>query len=107
MNKRLLHEIHRVSLVATGAIVILLGLCIVAQATLLTYVINGVFLRGQALSQVMPLVLILLGVIVGRALLIWGNTLVAAHIAASVKSSLRMRLIVHIQRLGPIFLKAL
>jgi ATP-binding cassette subfamily C protein CydD len=107
MNKRLLHEIRhvRLYLAAMALFAAMIGLLIVVQAAMLTHIINGVFLHGQTLPQVISLALILLTAIAGRALLIWGNIVFAAHAAAAVKSSLRQRLLAHIQALGPIAIK--
>lgn len=107
MNKRLLHEIRHVYvyLAAMAIFAAMIGLLIVVQAAMLTRIINGVFLNKQTLSQVVSLLMIFLATITGRALLIWGSSVVAAHVAACVKSSLRQRLFRHIQVLGPIALK--
>src|SRR6266567_7477084 len=107
MNKRLLHELRHmyVYLAAMALFAAMIGLLIVVQAAMLTHIINGVFLHEQTLPQVISLALILLAAIAGRALLIWGNSVVAAHAAATVKSSLRQRLLAHIQALGPVAIK--
>jgi ATP-binding cassette, subfamily C, bacterial CydD len=107
MNKRLLSEIRymRAYLVAATIVAATIGALIVVQAALLTQMIDGVFLHGQGLSQVISLALILTGVIVSRATLMWGNTALAVHAAATVKRSLRERLFAHFQALGPIALK--
>jgi ATP-binding cassette subfamily C protein CydD len=107
MNKRLLSEIRHmhVHLVAATIVAAMIGGLIVVQAALLTRIIDGVFLHGQALSQVISLTLILMVVFAGRAVLTWSNTAMAAHAAATVKKSLRERLFAHLQALGPLALK--
>ncbi|GHP00332.1 thiol reductant ABC exporter subunit CydD [Reticulibacter mediterranei] len=106
MNKRLLHEIRHIHiyLAATALFAATMGLLIIVQARLLTRAIDGVFLKGQALAQVVSLLSMLVGVVIGRAILIWSNSVVAAHAATTVKSSLRQRLFAHIQALGPVAL---
>jgi ATP-binding cassette subfamily C protein CydD len=98
----------RLYLAALTLFAAMIGLLIVVQAAMLTRIINGVFLSGPSvitLSQVLSLALILLFAVVARSLLIWGNGLIAAHVAATVKSSLRQRLLKQIQALGPIVIK--
>jgi ATP-binding cassette, subfamily C, bacterial CydD len=107
MQKRLLHEIQciRLYLVMTATIATLMGVFVVVQAATLTQVINDVFLARQTLPSVAPVLIILLVAFVGRALLSWGNAHVAAQAAATVKSSLRERLIAQLQALGPLYIK--
>src|ERR1700726_2220616 len=67
------------------AATILLGVLsaglIIAQAYYLSRIINGVFLAALTLRQVWPLMSTLLVLILARALLTWGNSLLANNLA--------------------------
>ncbi|HEY4387930.1 MAG TPA: thiol reductant ABC exporter subunit CydD, partial [Ktedonobacteraceae bacterium] len=58
-------------------------------------------LRSQTLAQVWDAMLVLIGIIGLRALLSWGSALMANHIAAHVKTTLRKKLLSHLFQLGP------
>ncbi len=90
-------------LILTVIVGTLLGVLVVFQALYLSQIINNVFLRSQTLQQVWSLLLVLLGVIVLRGLLSWGNTLAANQIAASIKTKVRARLLSRLFLLGPLY----
>lgn len=79
------------------------GILMLAQARLLTSVINGVFLEQQSLGEVWPLLQMLLVVFFLRAIFIWGQEISANQVAVQVKNNLRDLLLKHIFRLGPAF----
>jgi thiol reductant ABC exporter CydD subunit len=79
------------------------GILMLAQARLLTSVINGVFLTGQSLGDVWPLLQMLLVVFFLRAIFIWGQEISANQVAVQVKNNLRDLLLKHIFRLGSAF----
>jgi thiol reductant ABC exporter CydD subunit len=79
------------------------GILMLAQARLLTSVINGVFLTRQSLGDMWPLLQMLLVVFFLRAIFIWGQELSANQVAVQVKNNLRDLLLKHIFRLGPTF----
>lgn len=105
IQRRLLSEVRRIRVylgIVAGSVV-LAALLIVAQAGALTSVIQQVFLARRALAEVTAPLLILLGALTGRALLIWAIGSISARAAATVKASLRSRLVAHLQKLGPAF----
>ena len=78
------------------------GLLIIVQAVLLAHGIAGVVLHGAVRSPAWP------GgwraVVVGRALLVWAQEVVAQRAAAAVKSTLRRQVLEHSLKLGPVWL---
>ncbi len=103
LDKRLLHLIGsiRAYLAITVVLGLLTGGLAVAQAAVLSRVIDGVFLHGQALEPVRGLLGGLLVVIVGRAVLLWAGDGAAARAAARAKRNLREPLVAHLLALGP------
>nr|WP_272954947.1 thiol reductant ABC exporter subunit CydD [Kribbella shirazensis] len=79
------------------------GVLIVVQAVLLAHGIAGVVLRG---SEVSAVAWGLIAVVVGRALLVWGQEVVAQRAAAAVKSTLRRQVLEHSLKLGPVWLSS-
>ena len=90
-------------LVVTVIVGVLLGVLVVLQAFSLSQIINNVFLRAQTLQQVWSLLLVLIGVIVLRGLLSWGNVVAANQIAAYIKTKVRGRLLSRLFQLGPLY----
>ena len=80
---------------ALGAIVT------IAQITLLSEIVNAVFLWHEGLAQVILPLALLLGALVLRASLLWGREVSAQRAAIRLKSSLRERVFAHLLRLGP------
>ena len=107
MNKAL----FRFSPFARSAIILttLLGLFVVgatiAQMAFLSKVVNGIFLAHETLAGVEPLLWLLLGCIVLRALLVWLREVTAQQGAIRVKSALRQQLFSHLFALGPAYSK--
>jgi len=79
------------------------GLLVIAQAGALSQVIDRVFLGGQGLSQVAPLLELMVGIIFGRALLSFLGDGLAGSAAIQIKTGLRELLFRHIFDLGPAF----
>lgn len=105
MHRRLLSLTRdsRTALFLTVLSGFLAGLLTIGQAYFLSSTINGVFLEGQALLDVMPWLKLILLVIVGRAFFTWLNEVSANIVAVRIKSDLRERLFNHILNLGPAY----
>ncbi len=103
LDPRLLRRARgaRVFLAASVLIGVASGVLIVVQAVLLAHGIAGVVLRGSAVAGV---AWSLAGVVVGRALLVWAQEVVAQRTAAAVKSTLRRQTLEHSLKLGPVWL---
>lgn len=78
----------------------------IAQAILISEIVNRVFLQDQTLNLVAPLLLIAFLLLFIRAALIWVEELLAQYSASDVKSDLRDRLIQHIFHLGPTYTRS-
>jgi ATP-binding cassette, subfamily C, bacterial CydCD len=105
MHSRLLRLARdaRLNLFLTVLSGLLAGLLTIWQAWLLSSTVNGVFLEGQTLAQVMNWLQLLLVIFAGRAALAWINEVSANEVAVQVKTKLRERLFAHIQALGPAY----
>jgi len=103
LDPRLLRRARaaRVFLAASVVIGVGSGLLIIVQAVLLAHGIAGVVLHGDAVAGV---AWGLGAVVVGRALLVWGQEVVAQRAAAAVKSTLRRQVLEHSLKLGPVWL---
>ncbi|MEU4195940.1 thiol reductant ABC exporter subunit CydD [Kribbella sp. NPDC026611] len=103
LDPRLLRRARgaRVFLAASVLIGVASGVLIVVQAVLLAHGIAGVVLRG---SGVAAMAWGLAAVVVGRALLLWAQEVVAQRSAAAVKSTLRRQVLEHSLKLGPAWL---
>jgi thiol reductant ABC exporter CydD subunit len=77
---------------------------VIAQATLLADLIGRAFLGGTSLAALRTPLLLLLGVVVGRAFVAWLQEVAAHRSSAAVKSQLRGRLLAQAVRLGPAWL---
>jgi len=103
VNQRLLRYTQPVRLHLT--LVIGLGLLsgglLVGQAYLLSRVISQVFLQGQGLLEVQPLLLLLVLLALLRAGLAWGSEVAAQRVAGRVKLELRDQFTRHLLALGP------
>jgi ATP-binding cassette subfamily C protein CydD len=91
----------RVFLAASVLIGVASGSLIIVQAVLLAHGIAGVVLRGSGVTAV---AWGLVAVVVGRALLVWAQEVVAQRAAAAVKSTLRRQVLEHSLKLGPVWL---
>jgi ATP-binding cassette subfamily C protein CydD len=105
MDKRLFTELRtaRRAFRFTIALNIAAALVILAQAALLSRVINRVFLEHASLTDVGPLLAVLLSAVILRALLNGGSTIAAAQVAIRIKTDLRRRLMAHLTALGPAY----
>ena len=81
----------------------LAGALTIAQAWLLSRVVDAVFLGGADLARVGPLLRDLLLLMLARASLSGLHEIGAKAIAVRVKSDLRRRLFAHLQALGPLY----
>ncbi|GAB4501543.1 MAG: thiol reductant ABC exporter subunit CydD [Anaerolineales bacterium] len=81
----------------------LTGLLTILQAWTLAQIINAVFLGRQSLTQVAPLLGVLLAIVLLRAAFIFGGEVNANSVAQTVKLEMRERLVTQIQALGPAF----
>ncbi len=77
----------------------------IAQMSMVSTIVNGVFVAHQGISQVTQLLLLLLGTIVVRAALVWLREVIAQEGALRVKSELRTRVFSHLLQLGPAYSK--
>src|SRR5579859_216034 len=71
------------------------------QMTLLSGVVNAVFLSHKGLTQVLLPLALLPGVLILRASLLWGREVTAQRAAILLKASLRERVFTHLLQLGP------
>lgn len=105
INKKLLRYVKTMYLyiVVVGILGLLTALCIVAQAHFIAQIINGAFLLKQSLPILQGAFIILLGVLLIRALLIWGGEVITNAVSCRVKSDLRGRLFSYLFKLGPLY----
>jgi ATP-binding cassette subfamily C protein CydD len=103
--KRLVGQMRvvRVLLAFTVGVGLTGGVLLILQAYYLARVVNAVFLEHAPLHQVEPWLWILFGLILIRGVLSWLSQAVAAHLAVSVKTDLRRRLIAQLLRFGPVW----
>jgi len=89
----------------TVVLTILLGFlgvgATIAQMVFLSKVVNAVFLVHETLARVGPLLLLLPGLFVVRAFILWLREVTAQQAAIHVKSALRQQLFAHLLALGP------
>jgi ATP-binding cassette, subfamily C, bacterial CydD len=91
----------RLTLTLTISLSAAAGLFIVSQAWLLSQMVSRIFLQGQTARDVSVLMAALPLVIIARAAMTWGATTAAGYTGASIKESLRLRLLDHLLALGP------
>ncbi len=94
---------RRLSLALTILLGWLGGVLTILQAWYLSRVVDAIFLGGQSLPDVLPLLGVLLAAVVLRAGVTGGMELSANRVALWVKSNLRSRLMKHLATLGPAF----
>jgi ATP-binding cassette subfamily C protein CydCD len=95
-------QANRFALLLTATLGVLGGGATIGQAYFLSRIVNAVFLRGQSLAEVMPLVWGLLTAVTIRTLLAAGQDTASHRIAVIIKADLRRRLLAHIHAFGPI-----
>src|SRR2546428_358192 len=105
MNKELFQQLKhaRGALALTITFGVLGATVMIVQMALLSKAVSLVFLAHAGLGQVASLLLLLPGVIVVRAGLVWGREVAAQQGAIRVKSDLRERLFVRLLQLGPAY----
>ena len=91
----------RAYLLATVLLGAITAVLVIAQAWLIALLINGGFLGGEGLQSLRTPLLVLLGVVVGRAAVAWITESAAQATSARAKSQLRERLLAHAVHLGP------
>ncbi|MDL4816746.1 thiol reductant ABC exporter subunit CydD [Actinomadura opuntiae] len=91
----------RIFLLASVALGTATAALIILQATLLADMLTRAFLGGASLRDLRTPMLLLLGVVAGRALVAWLQEVAAHRSSAAVKSQLRGRLLAHAMALGP------
>lgn len=105
VDKRLVRETRQVRLLLALAVGLGVGygLLAVLQASYLARTVDRVFLAAEGPPAVRPLLWVLLGVIILRAVLAWTSETAAHGCAARIKHSLRGRLLAHLLALGPAY----
>ncbi len=107
INKRLLQYVKTMYLyiALVGILGLLTAVCIVTQASFIAQIINNVFLLKQSLPQLQTALFILFGILVLRAMLVFGGDTITNAVSCIVKSDLRNRLFTHLFKLGPLYTK--
>jgi ATP-binding cassette, subfamily C, bacterial CydD len=103
VNRQLVREakIAQLHIALTIGLGVGAGLLVIAQAVFLAHIVNAVFLQSKTLEQVWDWLLLLLMIMLLRSVFIYWGELAAHRIAATVKDTLRQRLLSHIMALGP------
>jgi ATP-binding cassette subfamily C protein CydD len=82
---------------------LLTALVIIGQAWVLSWIIDGAFLRGEGVGDLSGAFLLLMLLAGGRFGLAWAQQISAQRLASLVKDDLRQRLARHLLALGPGF----
>ena len=91
----------RVILTLTIVLGVLGAITTIVQMTILSEIVNAVFLARKGLAQVLlPLTLLLVAIVL-RACLLWGREVTAQRAASRLNNSLRARVFAHLLQLGP------
>ncbi|MBN1561525.1 thiol reductant ABC exporter subunit CydD [candidate division KSB1 bacterium] len=108
IDKRFIHYLCQLkyTFIASVMLTLLCSVVIVAQAALLSRVINAVFLEKNDLATVAPLLQLFAALALLRALTFFGSREGANKIAATVKDDLRHKLLSHLFRLGPTYARS-
>ncbi len=108
LDRRLLKLLRfvRFQLGGTVSSGIIAGVLTIAQAWLLSRIINSVFLQHQDLAHVLNELLYFILVSILQALFKWLSHVAGNLTAAKIKSRLRDQLLEKINRLGPIYTKS-
>src|ERR671920_1182457 len=103
MDRELLRQAKPARVLLLCAVVLgVLGVgATIVRMTFLSEIVDRVFLGGEGLDRVKPLLFFLLGAVALRSGLLWLRELVAQRGAVRAKSELRERLMAHLMRLGP------
>lgn len=89
---------------ATGAGLVA-GAVLVVQAWLISVVVDAVFLRGQMLAQVTPLLVALAASLLVRSVALYVEAVLGQRAANELKQTLRQRLTARLIQLGPLPLR--
>ncbi len=105
LDRRLIQLAGAVKLPLTLTVLagFLTGVLTVLQASQISRVIARVFLGGQVLAEVMPLLWGLLALLIARPLAVFLSELAAGEAALQVKARVRDLLAEHLLRLGPAY----
>jgi ATP-binding cassette, subfamily C, bacterial CydD len=106
-EKKLLTRIRPVRGILAFTVVLgLMGaIATIAQMSLLSTIVNAVFLLHKDLAQVFLPLTLLIGAIIIRAGLLWWREITSQQAAIRLKTSLRERVFAHLLQLGPAFSK--
>lgn len=106
-NTKLLAYIKPVRGILAFTVVLgLLGaIATIAQMSLLSTIVNAVFLLHRDLAQMLLPLALLMGALLIRASLLWWREVTAQRAAIRLKASLRERVFAHLLQLGPAFSK--
>jgi ATP-binding cassette subfamily C protein CydD len=106
-DQKLLACIRPVSGILAFTVVLgLMGaIATIAQMSLLSRIVNTVFLLHKGLAQVFLSLALLIGAILIRAGLLWWREVTSQRAAIRLKTSLRERVFTHLLQLGPAFSK--
>lgn len=104
-ERRILGEGRPASLFLAAAIALgfLAAVLFALQAILLSGVVNRVFLLGQSLENVVPLLALMAGLLLLRAGMIWAGDITSQRAASRIKRALREKLTAHLLALGPAY----
>ncbi|MDP8950765.1 MAG: thiol reductant ABC exporter subunit CydD [Actinomycetota bacterium] len=107
MDRELLRQAKpaRVLLLCAVVLGVLGAGATIAQMGFLSEIVGRVFLGGEGLDRVRPLLFFLLGAVALRSGLLWLREIAAQRGAVRAKSELRERLMAHLMRLGPGYAK--
>lgn len=103
VERRVLQADRRGRTLLYGAVALMFGAAalVAVQAWLLSDTVGRVFLGGQGLRAVAPLLGLMAVLAALRAALLWGADVVAQRSASRYKRTLRTQLSQHLYRLGP------
>lgn len=79
------------------------GILAVLQADYLAKIINGVFLRGLDLEQVIGWMEPLFVIMLGRSVVVWFSEVTAHGLATCIKADVRQRVLTCLLDLGPVY----
>ena len=91
-------------LAVTAALTTLAAVLVLVQAFAVAELVVRPFQQGADVASLRAPLLVLAGVVIGRALVAWAAEVSAHRISAEVKYSLRQQLLEHVVRLGPAWL---
>ncbi|ARK28926.1 thiol reductant ABC exporter subunit CydD [Halalkalibacter krulwichiae] len=74
-------------------IALALGSVIILQAYMIVSIVDDIFLQNESFQHVMPMLLLLLGVLILRVLLSYGNGKIGVQMAANIKADYRRSLV--------------